>query len=464
MIGIRANGDAVQGWRMARIVAALTTITGLAACATTPTAPTIPVTQEAAQYRSHAKSHYAEPGTADDPWGPYIEEASRRFDVPDPWIRAVMQQESGGRLFASDGSFVTSVPGAMGLMQLMPPTYDDMKQQYGLGDDAYDPHDNIIAGTAYIRQMYDIYGSPGFLAAYNDGPGSLDRYLRSGRALPRETRRYVASIGPQIVGIWPNSRSAADLMVAQHDAARGTQYAAAQSTDQTRSIRSAWAHHAAPADGADQDDEPVQVAEAPVAATTAPAYTHSWNAMSPQNGSPNSVSAAWAARGTPAASPTPQTTPDPDSVRSHWAARVPAPAQAAPSEDTSSDATPVATTPVAMVPARSRYAFHLVTPAMAEPSPLLRHPTQTATASHHGDWSIQVGAFNSAAQASQAAGHANASLSLVSARSQIAPVKSGRARLYRARLTGLSHDDAIAACHRLGHAGPCVIVSPSSSF
>ena len=49
----------------------------------------------------------------------------------------------------------------MGLMQVMPRTYDMLRQRYGLGGDPYEPHDNIMAGTAYIREMYDRYGSPG---------------------------------------------------------------------------------------------------------------------------------------------------------------------------------------------------------------------------------------------------------------------------------------------------------------
>lgn len=191
----------------------------LSACAGGPHRPGMPVSQEEAAYRSHAKRYYAPPGPPADPWGPYIREASSRFDVPETWIRAVIHQESGGHLYDRNGQFITSVPGAMGLMQLMPPTYDELKSQYRLGSDPYDPHDNILAGTAYIRQMYEIYGSPGFLAAYNYGPGSLDNYLKTGRALPRETRQYVANVGRRIKGVTPVNRSAADLMVAQYEAA-----------------------------------------------------------------------------------------------------------------------------------------------------------------------------------------------------------------------------------------------------
>lgn len=263
-----------RGLKSSRLLLVTGATALLAACASSPQRPQIPVAQEAANYREHAKSYYAPPGPPEDPWGPYIEEASQRFDVPGTWIRAVIMQESGGRLYDRNGGFTTSAPGAMGLMQLMPPTYDDMRSQYSLGDDPYDPRDNIMAGTAYIRQMYDIYGSPGFLAAYNDGPGSLDSYLRRGRSLPRETRRYVAHVGPQIAGIWPRNRSAADLLVSQHDPSAATMVA--QNDSDTASVRAAWRQQAQSTTyRADQQE--MQVAEAPA-------------------NSRSSVSAAWAAR------------------------------------------------------------------------------------------------------------------------------------------------------------------------
>ncbi len=143
------------------------------------------------------QSSYPAPGPEGDPWGPYIEEASRRFGVPAPWIRAVMHQESGGQEYL-DGRPITSSAGAMGLMQLMPATYGDLQAQYDLGGDPYDPRDNIMAGTAYIRQMYDKYGSPGFLAAYNAGPARVDDYLAGQGGLPAETENYVASIAPHL--------------------------------------------------------------------------------------------------------------------------------------------------------------------------------------------------------------------------------------------------------------------------
>lgn len=164
---------------------------------------------EAARYAAHARGDYTPPGPPSDPWGPYITEAANRFDVPDRWIRAVMRVESGGHEYLN-GQLITSGAGAMGLMQVMPETYDELRQRYTLGDDPYDPHNNILAGTAYIREMYDIYGAPGFLAAYNAGPARLDDYLSNNRPLPDETRHYVAMIGPAIEGTYPRSRSPAE--------------------------------------------------------------------------------------------------------------------------------------------------------------------------------------------------------------------------------------------------------------
>ncbi len=88
-------------------------------------------------------------------------------------------------------------PARMGLMQLMPATWATMRTCYRLGPDPYAPRDNILAGTAYLREMYDRYGSPAFLAPYNAGPGRLDEHLREGRPLPAETQRYLAVIGPR---------------------------------------------------------------------------------------------------------------------------------------------------------------------------------------------------------------------------------------------------------------------------
>ena len=140
---------------------------------------------------------YLAPGTPDDPWGPYVREAAVRFRVPEIWIREVMRRESEGEQY-QEGSLTTSSVGAMGLMQVMPGTYLMLQERYSLGIDPYDPHDNVMAGTAYIREMYDRYGSPGFLAAYNAGPERLDEYINFGTPLPSETVAYVAAIAPRL--------------------------------------------------------------------------------------------------------------------------------------------------------------------------------------------------------------------------------------------------------------------------
>jgi hypothetical protein len=128
---------------------------------------------------------------AADSYAAHIAEAAERFGVPHAWIRAVMGAESAGNPRA------VSSKGAMGLMQIMPGTWASLRVRHGLGRDPFDPRDNILAGTAYLRELHDAYGSPGFLAAYNAGPARYEASL-AGRPLPAETRAYVAAIAPII--------------------------------------------------------------------------------------------------------------------------------------------------------------------------------------------------------------------------------------------------------------------------
>jgi len=125
-----------------------------------------------------------------DRFAELIDEASGRFAVPARWIRAVMQVESGGDRHA------TSSRGAMGLMQLMPGTWVELSVRYGLDLDPFDPRDNISAGTAYLKEMFDRFGSAGFLAAYHTGPSRFDQHLATGRPLPTDTVAYVATVAP----------------------------------------------------------------------------------------------------------------------------------------------------------------------------------------------------------------------------------------------------------------------------
>jgi hypothetical protein len=123
-------------------------------------------------------------------WDTLITEASQRFHVPKPWIRAVMRQESGGRTMLGHDRPIVSRAGAIGLMQVMPATYDELAEQHRLGDDPFDARNNILAGTAYLRWLHKRYGFPKMFAAYNAGPGRVER----GGRLPAETRAYVGGI------------------------------------------------------------------------------------------------------------------------------------------------------------------------------------------------------------------------------------------------------------------------------
>lgn len=138
---------------------------------------------------------WAAPATADplDRWSAPIAEASERFGVPAEWIRRVMRAESGGRTVLR-GRPITSHAGAMGLMQLMPNTWREMRATLGLGHDPHEPRDNILAGTAYLRLMHDRFGYPGLFAAYNAGPARYAAHLARGRPLPAETIAYVAVV------------------------------------------------------------------------------------------------------------------------------------------------------------------------------------------------------------------------------------------------------------------------------
>lgn len=134
----------------------------------------------------------ASPARADPvaQWQPHVAEASARFGIPADWIERVIRAESGGRTMLS-GRPITSHAGAMGLMQLMPGTWAEMQARLRLGSNPHDPRDNILAGTAYLRMMYDRFGYPGMFAAYNAGPGRYAAYLAGHSRLPGETVAYL---------------------------------------------------------------------------------------------------------------------------------------------------------------------------------------------------------------------------------------------------------------------------------
>jgi soluble lytic murein transglycosylase-like protein len=142
---------------------------------------------------THAQPVAASPPAVTSESGPFaqfVSEAALRFGIPTSWIDAVIQVESRGVARA------VSPRGAMGLMQIMPDTWSGLRSRYELGTDPFDPHDNILAGAAYLRELHDRYGALGFIAAYNAGAGRYEHHLATGRPLPAETQAYVAALAP----------------------------------------------------------------------------------------------------------------------------------------------------------------------------------------------------------------------------------------------------------------------------
>jgi soluble lytic murein transglycosylase-like protein len=136
---------------------------------------------------------HAQRGCGTQRWQSYIAEAAERFLVPSNWIDAVIRVESAGCAWVDDRP-ITSAAGAIGLMQLMPTTWGRLRQELGLGIHSDDPRDNILAGTAYLRELYERFGSPGFLAAYHAGPLRYRDYVEGRNSLPRGTWEYIARV------------------------------------------------------------------------------------------------------------------------------------------------------------------------------------------------------------------------------------------------------------------------------
>jgi len=181
--------EAALPWTGASTAAALLSI-GKSVRGVVPVFLVLTVSDAAALAGTRSAEHTASYRTS-DPFADFIDEASRRFGVPVHWIRAVIDVESAGDARAR------SPKGAIGLMQIMPETWADLRRGYGLGNDPYDARDNILAGTAYLRELHDRYGSIGFLAAYNAGPVRYEEHL-VGRPLPAETQAYLEKLAPMI--------------------------------------------------------------------------------------------------------------------------------------------------------------------------------------------------------------------------------------------------------------------------
>lgn len=449
-----------------RVATAVILASVVSACASNPP---ISAQQESSNYRRTARGSYAPPGPSSDPWGPYITEAAVKFDVPDRWIREVMRQESGGHLFGRGGQLITSGAGAMGLMQVMPATYDEIRGRYPeLGDDPFDPHNNILAGTAYIREMYDIYGSPGFLAAYNAGPGRMDDYLTRSRTLPDETRRYVANISPRLSG-QPNRPSPGEqyamnavplqITAGSRYSAPPVQFARAEPSPSASS-------------GGDRIvlgqptpmvvTPPIEIA-APIqlAAASLPVESSSRIRLTPQPVEPApapvqmaSVAPPGFVSYTPPAF-VPPSAPEPRANLSQFAS-LPEPPRPVPAPPVPPSAQPQQFAALQSPGTSRRLGFQFVASANAAP---IRHTGVP------GGWAVQVGAFANPnlAAAANAAARDQARDVLGGAQPLVATVRASNNTLYRARLTGLSHDAAAHACERLARSRMnCMVVSPDA--
>jgi hypothetical protein len=509
--------------------------------------PTASFAAEAAAHPQPAS--YEPPGPPSDPWGPYIKEASKRFDVPERWIREVMRQESGGRVTAR------SPVGAMGLMQVMPGTYAELRGRYGLGEDAYHPWNSIMSGTAYVREMYELYGSPGFLAAYNGGPRRLEDYLWNGRGLPAETRNYVARIGPRIDGTHPNRRAAPEVYAAAElplnipaGPRRGDTATMLALREQRNAVDPGVRMASLPAgpvvrmepipDGSTYTQvasldtgigggpvtrmdpipdgstygtaapAPAPVASpAPAAATYTPIYTPSAAASAtaayvpPASAAPPSVTSTASAASLPTPAPSPAAPPPVLAVVPPAPPPAPPPMAPAPSllaeaprphtaERPSAASVIARYTPepsraeaprpqfvMAEIPRPAetgpKSGFSLIGSAhaatvpfkqmqMRMPNPAIAPAPVAAAVPAPGQWGVQVGAFASANLARAAADEARGRLGVGGAKTAVESVESGRSTLYRARVLGLSRDNAQAACDKLRSRGACIIVSPGA--
>jgi len=388
-----------------------------------------------------------------------------------------MAQESGGQEQA------VSPVGAMGLMQIMPNTYEELSADNGLGSDPFDPHDNILAGAAYISEMYGRYGSPGFLAAYNAGPEAVDGYLAGASQLPAETVNYLADVTPNLGSARPLSGPLANYAVAS----------VARTPNQPTNVSFATG---CDVNAAYDPGHPCTPATANIIASAEQSTAGSCdlnaaydadNPCSPASGTQLAANAGACDL---------DRAYDPDSPCGPVAAAAPAvlaqaqPAvmqqQAATGCDPNASYDPLAPcTPATSPDTGAAAARHLVPPAPppesgsalyqpagpaaspAAPAPAVPLPAMVAAASSGGAWAIQVGAFSNMGLARAVAEGARAELpnSLAAAVIEL-PATSpfGNLTLYRARLANLSQDAASNACAALNaHQLPCIVVPASAA-
>jgi cell division septation protein DedD len=298
-----------------------------------------------------------------------------------------------------------------------------------------------MAGTAYVREMYQLYGAPAFLAAYNAGPRRLEDYLWGNRGLPEETRNYVARIGPRIQGTHPNRRAPEEVYAAAEiplnipaGPRRGDAATMLALREQRRAVEPTTAIASA----------------APSTSWGAPARTASVVAMAPVS-SPGDP-------GTTITRMEPVTSPGDPGHSGGVTMMARMDPVASPGDPGVAERAPVA---VAAAPAPR--SFSLIGTAHAGSLPVQPRAAVQAFAQPAvtpGNWGVQVGAFASENLARAAAGRAKDMVG-GPARATTERVAQGREVLFRARVTGLSSRGAAEqACDRLRARGACMVVAP----
>jgi hypothetical protein len=158
-------------------------------------------------------------------WSDLLSVAGRRHGVDPQLLAIVVLVESGGNPLA------TSPAGALGLMQVMPATGADIARQRGIAPfDAaqlYEPAVNVDFGAWYLARQLAAFGLADdqdwqrsvtlAAAAYNGGPGTVQRHVTSGAPLPAESARYQRWVG----GLWQERHDAAPATLAAWLAAGG---------------------------------------------------------------------------------------------------------------------------------------------------------------------------------------------------------------------------------------------------
>jgi transglycosylase-like protein with SLT domain len=124
-----------------------------------------------------------------------ITQEAQRQGVDPSLALSVAQTESSTCQWAANGNVVTSPRGALGVFQLLPSTAAQ------LGVDPTDVNDNIRGGITYLKQLYQKYGTwDQALAAYNWGPGNVDKAAAAGTSWPVSVYNYAAAIIGRVLG------------------------------------------------------------------------------------------------------------------------------------------------------------------------------------------------------------------------------------------------------------------------